>query len=212
MPRTIQIDFTPGKSHLGGFVIKAYGEDEQRNHGAPDSIQLVQGGMPKEHFWEVAKKLNQSLNQTPDYANVRSAETDTSFRVSSSFHDPKGKEQEWNYPNTKGRHNLSGGTNATIDTIRRDNIATVAAKSLRELRAMGAIDDSDYKAGLTQVAMSGIGEISPPEHDRKYQAGAERLPSHQTHGYGMARATRQYLETAPPAPKPAEEPRRALAM
>lgn len=211
MPRSIQIDFTPGKSHLGGFVIKSHAEDEQRNHGAPDSIQLVQGSMPDVHYWEVAKKLKQSLDQTPDYANVRSAETDTT-RMFSSFQDPKGKEPDWNYPNTKGRHNLSGGTNATIDTIRRDNIATVAAKSLRELRAMGAIDDSDYKAGLTQVAMSGIGEISPPEQDRKYKAGAERVPSHQAHGYGMAGATRQYLETAPPAPKPAEEPRRALAM
>jgi hypothetical protein len=201
MPNKIDIRFTPGKSHLGGIIITAHSVDEKTNHGAPDTLQLVQGALPDVHYWEVAKKLKQSLDQTPDYANVRSAEVKTTVG-SGSFSDPKGIEQDWNYPNTRGRHNLSGGQHATIDTIRRDNIATVAAKSLRELKAMGAIDEVDYKSGLSRIAMAGIGEIRPPEQDPKYRAGAENIPSHKANGYGMGRATADYLETKPPSPKP----------
>ena len=211
MPKTINITFTEGVSHLGGMIITAHADGrpkpgdilpvpnpEKPHHGAPDTIQLVQGSMAQGPYWEVAKKLRQSLDQTPDYANVRSAEVNTgNWR---SFNDPKGIEPDWDYPNTKGRHNLSGGTHATIDGIRRDNIATVAVKSLRELRAMGAIGETDYKSALTQVAMADIGAVTPVTHEPKYKPGAEHVPSYRAHGYGMSRETQDYLAADPPKP------------
>ena len=215
MPKTINIGFTEGKSHLGGMIITAHAEGrakpgellpvpnpEKPHHGAPDTIQLVQGAMAKDPYWEVAKKLRQSLDQTPDYANVRSAEVNTGdWR---NFTDPKGIEPDWNYPNTKGRHNLSGGKHATIDGIRRDNIATVAVKSLRELRAMGAIDETDYKSALTQIAMADIGSVTPVTSEPKYKPGAEHVPSYRVNGYGMSRASQDYLAADPPKPVVAE--------
>lgn len=206
MPKQIQIDFTSPGSHLGGMIVTAHQhvdrsdirpvpDPEKPYHGAPDTLQLVQGDMAKDPYWEVAKKLKQSLDQTPDYANVRSAEVKSNWQ---NFVDPDGQQPDWNYPNTSGRHNLSGGKHATIDTIRREHIATVAAKSLRELRAMGAIDETDYKAGLSQVAMAGIGQVRSPSDDPKYKSGSEMVPSYECHGYGMSRATREYLAAKPP--------------
>ncbi|MEO0393388.1 MAG: hypothetical protein AAF213_09080 [Pseudomonadota bacterium] len=214
MPKKIEIEFNSPGSHLGGMVVTAHGKRgrdevyalpdvEKSNHGAPDTIQLVRGDMPNDHYWAVAHQLSDTLKKTPDHVNLREAEIKGSSSGVTFIH-PKPNRQDWSFPrDTHSSRVLSGGANATIGSIERENTATVAVKSLRELRAMGAIDQTDYKSGLSQIAMAGLGEVKRPEDERHFKQGQEMVASYPTipsvGRKAMPRDTVEFLATKPAA-------------
>jgi len=141
MPDTLKIDFNSKESKLASMELKIYRGDELRNHGAPDSLAIENRDMMSGAFWDSMRAVNNALNSTPDAYPLRAPEMRSN--AAAKF-------------NTAGRHVLAGGEKAYIDTIRRSDIAMVASKALREMRAMALITDADYKSALKKMEDFGL--------------------------------------------------------
>ena len=160
MPEILKIDFQSKDAKVAALELKLYRGDELTNHGAPCSLVVENRGMTNTAFWDNMRKVTDALNSTPDSFPLRLPET-----TATEF-------------NNAGRHVLAGGEKAYIDTIRRPDISIVAAKALRELRALDLISNDDYKAGLKKMEDFGmpVQESTFRDH-RAFVAGTERVPS-----------------------------------
>ncbi|MDX2028665.1 MAG: hypothetical protein SFW62_08520 [Alphaproteobacteria bacterium] len=189
MPRDISIQFT--QSPLRGIQLRHYGADESKDHGAPCMLILQKGDMPGEHFWECARVIQEALNATWDNVNIRYPEFDNAFSTAlfPLWYHSGGR---------KGRHALAGGEDAYLDSIRREDLAIVATKALREMRAMGLIDESDYKGALDQLSEQGM--RAEPYSGLRYKEGQERTPTQI--GQLLAVSTARYLEAEFRRPSP----------
>lgn len=167
MSETLKIEFTDKDSRLGAMELKIYRGDEMTNHGAPSSLVVNKGDMENYEFWDAMRDLKDALNKTPDSYPLRHPEIKVTPKrgIADVF-------------NTSGRHVLAGGDDAHIDTIRRADLPMVAAKALRELRAMELITDRDYKQGLQTMERFGmpVQETLFRDH-RSFRKGTELKPT-----------------------------------
>jgi len=73
---------------------------------------------------------------------------------------------------------LAGGDDAYIDSIRRQDLPTVATKALREMRAMNLITEGDYKDGLRTLEGFGLPAAESYFRDhRAFRKGTESTPT-----------------------------------
>jgi hypothetical protein len=140
MPEVLKIDFSKD-AKVAALELKLYRGDELRNHGAPCNLVVENGSMTDMDFWGSMRAVNDALNRTPDSHPLRLPELRNN--AAADF-------------NNAGRHVLAGGEKAYIDGIRRPDVAMVASKALREMRALNLISDSDYKSGLAKMEDFGL--------------------------------------------------------
>jgi hypothetical protein len=158
MPEILKIDFSKD-TKVAAIELKLYRGDELRNHGAPCSLTIENRGLINPAFWDNMRKVTDALNATPDNFPLRAPELAGPF-------------------NHAGRHVLAGGDNATIDCIRRPDVAMVASKALREMRALELISDADYKSGLKKMEDFGMAvQESLYQDHRSFVLGTEKLPT-----------------------------------
>lgn len=141
MPDILKIDFQSKEAKVASLELRIFRGDELRNHGAPNSLTIENGSMMNTAFWNDMRSLNDALNSTPDSYPLRAPEMRSN--ASAAFNDA-------------GRHVLAGGEKAYIDSIRRPDVAMVASKALREMRAMELITDTDYKSALKKMEDFGL--------------------------------------------------------
>lgn len=188
MPKIIDLPFSD-RALMGGIRLTVYGEDELRNHGAPCHVSLLRGNMPEKHMHEVGRIVREMLNALPDEVNLRPIElTPNMFKW---YFNIKADRGWWTYPNDRGRHSGSSGEDFTdFDAIRREDVAVVTDKVLRELRGLGVIHLLDYQELIGRLEQEGITA-------KKFQGeqGREDLkkPYKNLGGYGLARETEAYL-------------------
>jgi hypothetical protein len=164
MPRVITFEFKDKESSLASMELKVYGGDELRNHGAPCSLTVHNRSLISPAYWDNMRRLEDSLNATPDTCALRPSEVRP--EDAASIFNAAG-----------GRHVLAGGDSGTIDSIRRADVALVAAKALRELRALGLIAEADYKSGLSTIEANGLpAQESLFRDHRSFQPGTEKTP------------------------------------
>ena len=159
MSEILKIDFSKD-AKIAAIELKLCRGDELRNHGAPCSLTIENRGMINGVFWDNMHKVTEALNSTPDSFPLRLPETDS---TAAAFNDA-------------GRHVLAGGDKAGIDGIRRPDISIVAAKALREMRALELISDDDYKAGLKKMEdyCMPVQESTFRDH-RAFKTGTEKV-------------------------------------
>ncbi|MEZ0259813.1 MAG: hypothetical protein ACAH80_02320 [Alphaproteobacteria bacterium] len=167
MPDILKIEFKSKEAQVSALELKIYRGDELTNHGAPDSLIVRKGDKADYKFWDNMRALNNALNATPDTYPLRQPEIKVTPK--------KGAADVFN---DAGRHVLAGGDDAYIDTIRRQDLPTVATKALRELRAMNLISEGDYKDGLRTLESFGMPAAESYFRDhRAFRKGTEGTPT-----------------------------------
>lgn len=196
MPQDVTLRFSE-TALIGPLVIRHYSANEARDHGAPDSLLFHPGKMPADAFADCVRNVAQSLSYTPDHINLRPEEVDRR-QMFVSFPMADGHDR-WDYPNRRNSHTLYGGSDYLgLDSIRRDDAATVADKALRHLRAMGLICNNDYAGALQQMTQAGL---EPRVYTGSFgRADTQSLPQdfRVAAGYGLSMKAHQFIAAAHP--------------
>lgn len=189
MPKIIDLPFSD-RALMGGIKLTVYDENELRNHGAPCRVSLLRGNMPEKHMHEVGRIVREMLNALPDEINLRPIElTPNMFKW---YFNIKAERGWWTYPNDRGRHSGSGGEDYTdFDAIRREDIAVVTDKVLRELRGLGVIHVLDYQEIRQKLEEEGL---SAPKFEGEQGREDFKRPYKNLGGYGLAMDAAAYLE------------------
>ena len=114
------------------------------NHGAPSSIEVENGDMDKQRFWDKMHTVVRDLNKVPDAHEVLPSELKSGGDW--KYRDPNGEAVDFDYPNFRGSHVLAGGDNAYVDSIAAENAVPVLSRfifGLKERNVLSAEEAAD---------------------------------------------------------------------
>ncbi|MFY9287095.1 MAG: hypothetical protein WAO98_01210 [Alphaproteobacteria bacterium] len=202
MTQTVHIRFP--NSNIPGMQFTSHSENEYPQNGAPCSV-VIEGPTapiepakpfnpnpePPHPFWECVSIITNALNATPDHVNLLPREIDNTSFV--SFGGKSTMDAHWDYPNSRNRHVYAGGDNAHIDSIQRDDVAIVADKTMREMRALGLISHGDYEDGVKQMAAQGFA-VEPYTGRFKIQSSTTAPTYQSAFGAGLSTSTVAWLK------------------